>query len=161
MKKIINVLAVIAAVTLPGCTKEHSPEVNSDGEMVLVHLNLGGEIDVEETPLTRAFTSDDLIGVQVYQGSDYYAYGLFDDVSKMKIYLHSGKTYKFVCTVVKNGKSIIFQRDNYSYDRPFDRDGSYRTALGNAFIYENRKEYSYGHLASGEIYNNVNSMKYK
>lgn len=112
MKKIINVLAVIAAVTLPGCTKEHSPEVNPDGEMVLVHLNLGGEIDVEETPLTRAFTSDDLIGVQVYQGSDYYAYGLFDDVSKMKIYLHSGKTYKFVCSVVKNGKNIVGKRES-------------------------------------------------
>ena len=150
MKKIINVLAVIAAVTLPGCTKEHSPEVNSDGEMVLVHLKLGGEIDVDETPLTRAFTSDDLIGVQVYQGSDYYAYGLFDDVSKMKIYLHSGKTYKFVCSVVKNGKSIIYP-NSYGYHGPFICSDGYGTALNNAFKYAIR--YSFNHLANGEIEN--------
>jgi len=106
MKK-IYILALMAAIILSGCSKEPKPEVNSDGEKVLVHLNLSGEIDVEDSPLTKAFTSDDLIGVQVYQGSDYYAYGLFDDVSKMNIYLHTGKIYKFVCTVVKNGKSLV------------------------------------------------------
>ena len=113
MKK-LYVIAIIAAAFFPACTKEYMPEVNPDGEKVLVHINLGGEIDVEEMPFTRAFTSDDLIGVQVYQGSDYYAYGLFDDVSKMNIYLHTGKTYKFVCSVVKNGKNLVYKATNSS-----------------------------------------------
>lgn len=99
----------MAAVIFSGCSKEPTSEVNSDGEMVLVHLNLSGEIDVEESPLTKAFTTDDLIGVQVYQGSDYYAYGLFDDVSKIRLFLHTGKKYKFVCTVVKNGKNTVYK----------------------------------------------------
>lgn len=128
MKKILNEIAIISAVILSGCTKENVPEVNPDGEMVLVHLNLGGEIDVVESPLTRAFTTDDLIGVQVYQGSDYYAYGLFDDVSKMNIYLHTGKTYKFVCTVVKNGKNIVYHRatteGNTNPDLPYSSSTS-------------------------------------
>lgn len=109
MKK-IYVFAFMAAIILSACSKGLTPEVNPDGEMVLVHLNLSGEIDVEDSPLTKAFTTDDLIGVQVYQGSDYYAYGLFDDVSKMNLYLHSNKTYSFVCTVVKNGKGIVYHR---------------------------------------------------
>lgn len=113
MKKIYG-FAIIAAVFFPSCTKEYTQEVNPDGENVLVHINLGGEIDVEEMPFTRAFTSDDLIGVQVYEGSNYYAYGLFDDVSNMNIYLHTGKTYKFVCSVVKNGKSLVYKATNSS-----------------------------------------------
>lgn len=113
MKKItdISIAMIMAALVISGCAKKAVPD---DGALVLVKMNLTGEVTVDETPLTRAFTSDDLIGVQVYQGSEYYAYGLFDDVSKMSIYLHSGKTYKFVCTVVKNGKNILYlgQRDD-------------------------------------------------
>lgn len=98
----------MAAVVLFGCTKKTiSTESLEGGDMVLVNLNLTGEVTIDETPLTKAITSDDLIGVQVYEGSNYYAYGLFDDVSQMNIYLHSGKEYKFVCTVVKNGKNTV------------------------------------------------------
>ncbi len=108
MKRIVCIMTM-AAVVLFGCTKETiSTENPEGGDMVLVNLNLIGEVSVDETPLTKAITSDDLIGIQVYQGSEYYAYGLFDDVSKMNIYLHSGETYKFVCTVVKNGKNIVY-----------------------------------------------------
>jgi hypothetical protein len=113
MKK-VYVIALMVAAILSGCTKEPILESNSDGDKVLVHLNLSGEINVEEMPLTKAFSTNDLIGVQVYQGSDYYAYGLFDDVSNMNIYLHTGKTYKFVCSVVKNGKSLVYEATNSS-----------------------------------------------
>ena len=170
----------MAAVIFSGCSKEPTSEVNSDGEKVLVHLNLSGEIDVEESPLTKAFTTDDLIGVQVYQGSDYYAYGLFDDVSKMNIYLHTGKTYKFVCTVVKNGKSKVYHYDGgysnislpYSsstftkdfwfgnsygtYSLPFIRHGDYHHSGGlfdNSFTYSSQDYYyciQYGWLATGK-----------
>ena len=175
MKK-IYVFAFMAAIILSACSKGLTPEVNPDGEMVLVHLNLSGEIDVEDSPLTKAFTTDDLIGVQVYQGSDYYAYGLFDDVSKMNIYLHTGKTYKFMCTVVKNGKNLVsnsftstlyqLSSDNstqyvYSssgeYCVPFIRytgiSGALRhgTALSNSFTYSSTAYYmclQYGRIST-------------
>lgn len=104
----LYLIAILSAVILSGCTKERMPEVNPDEGMVLVHLNLDGEVDVDETPLTRAFTTNDLIGVQVYQGSSPYAYGLFDDVSNINIYLNSGETYSFYCTVLKNGKNHVY-----------------------------------------------------
>lgn len=168
MKK-IYVFAFMAAIILSACSKGLTPEVNPDGEMVLVHLNLGGEINIEDSPLTKAFTTDDLIGVQVYQGSDYYAYGLFDDVSKMNLYLHTGKTYKFVCTVVKNGKTQVYKHtitntgsprlplgDNTTtticslitneFSLPFicfkkSRNNQCGTLLGNSFVYSSTDYY--------------------
>ncbi len=119
-------MAMTAVVSF-GCTKETiSTENPEGGDMVLVNLNLTGEVTVDETPLTKALTSDDLIGVQVYQGSDYYAYGLFDDVSKMNLYLHTGKTYKFVCTVVKNGKNIVGKRESTFRGSPYFSYTSYK-----------------------------------
>ena len=110
MKRLVNYITLIFLVAgvLSGCTTELEPSVNQEGELVLVNLNLTGEVFVEETPYTKAFSSADLIGVQVYQGTDYYAYGLFNDVTKMKIYLRSGSTYRFVCTAVNNGKNIVY-----------------------------------------------------
>ncbi len=99
---------LIVVELVSSCAKERMSPINPEGDLVLVNLSLNGEIDVEKSPLTKAFTSNDLIGIQVYQGSSDYAYGLFDDVSKMSIYLHTGKTYKFVCTVVKDGKSLVY-----------------------------------------------------
>lgn len=167
------------ALIIAGCTEEMKNASDPEGELVLVSLNLAGEVLVEETPLTRAFTTDDLIGVQVYQGSDYYAYGLFDDVSKMNIFLHTGKTYKFVCSVVKNGKNIVYKntwssnRNVYlplssgtgtrsvnlgvgEYSLPFVRSkgtADSSTALGNKFVYSNDWHFEclqYGRLATGK-----------
>lgn len=80
---------------------------NQEGERVLVNLNLAGEISVEEIPLTKAFSEGDLIGIQVKQGSTYYAYGLFDNPSNISLYLNHGKRYSFECSLVKNGKTTI------------------------------------------------------
>ena len=116
MKKIAIIISkmVITAVFFSSCTKEVGPTETQDKDMVLVNLSLTGEVELKETLLTKSTASNDLIGVQVFQGSSYYAYGLFDDVSKMNIYLHSGEKYKFVCTVVKNGKDLVFMGDNTS-----------------------------------------------
>ena len=110
MKKIISILSGLA-VLLAGCQKELSPATGAEDGRVLVSLSLTGEITVNEEPLviTRGSetSSKDLYGVQVYQNGAAYAYGLFDNISDMSIYLHSGKTYTFECTLIKNGKEII------------------------------------------------------
>jgi len=132
MKRIIDIsiAMIMATLVISGCTKEAVPD---DGDLVLVKMNLTGEVTVDETSLTRAFTSDDLIGVQVYQGSTNYAYGLFDDVTKMNLYLHSGKHYKIVCTVVKNGKNIVYHSDDW--------DGVLPSYVGNGQFYIDKGEY--------------------
>ena len=80
-----------------------------------VSLKMGGEVTTSESPLARAETeSNDLYGVQVYRKevgkTDYsdFAYGLFDNVSDMKINLLEGGTYKFVVVLVKDVKEKIY-----------------------------------------------------
>lgn len=136
MKKIVICFAIVFAVMLSGCAKEIESLSEQKNEMVLVNLDLVGEVYEDETPLTRSFTSNDLIGVQVYQDLEPYAYGLFDDVSKIKLFLHTGKKYRFVCTVVKNGKGIVVKGDNISsanyvdFALPNDRAVSYALSEG-------------------------------
>lgn len=70
--------------------------------------------------------SNNLIGVQVYKEvqsskpDEYspYAYGLFDDISKIKLEFPKGASYKIVSTVIVNGKKEVAQ-DASGYLKPF------------------------------------------
>lgn len=84
---------------------------------------------------------NDLYGIQVYSCPNvdgattytYYAYGLFDDTSLMNIKLLEGYKYKFVATMVVNGKNVIRSTNNV-YSSPFNS-----TSLDNKFIYSKDK----------------------
>lgn len=113
--QILSLLILVAGLT--SCSKEEAPK---EVQEYTISLDLKGEISISEEPLTRAFTTDDLIGVQVYEDNNPYAYGLFDDVSRIKIPLHSNHKYKFVATVVKDGKNKIrYNQYTNTYSTPF------------------------------------------
>lgn len=130
-----------------------------------VSLKMGGEVTTSESPLARAETeSDDLYGVQVYRKEtgetsySYFAYGLFDNVSDMKINLLEGSTYKFVVLLIKKGKNIV-TNDNGSYGDPFLRyagtnSGAATVECTNYFIYGTTSYYSFygGGLRTGLSY---------
>lgn len=91
--------------------------------------------------------TNNLIGVQIFKGAkgastdmiEYspYAYGLFDDFSKIKLDLPKEYEYKIVSTVVVDGKSKVGQ-DNNGYLKPFSiRDKG--IALTNAFTLDSEK----------------------
>ncbi len=102
MKKIVTIIAIVTFIIF-GCDKEFSgDDVNDD--VISVNLMLSGEVSVTEEPLTKSISSDDLVGIQVYQNDVPYAYGLFDDASKMSINLHTGKKYTFKSQIIKKGK---------------------------------------------------------
>lgn len=110
----------------------------------MVSLGFSGEItEISESPL-RSTVGNDLYGIQVYampnQGSsDYkpYAYGLFDDKALMTIKLLEGYKYKFVCSMVVDGKNrVVFNSEGYSF--PFYSNE--RTPLNNTFTYSSSKE---------------------
>lgn len=107
-------LAIFATIIFIGCNKE--PIFESErGDLIPVSLSVSGEVSVQESPIfTRSENTEsrDLYGVQVLQDGQPYACGLFDNISDMQVYLHSGKSYKILCTLVKNGKDII---DYYSF----------------------------------------------
>lgn len=111
MKRLVYYIfsaALFSCIIFVSCSRIIEEEsLNNVEDRVLVKLNFTGEVNVNESPMTRAFSSGDMLGIQVKEGSNYYAYGLFDDPSKVSIYMHSGKSYSFECCLVKNGKNIL------------------------------------------------------
>ncbi|MCD8029678.1 MAG: hypothetical protein LUF85_02265 [Bacteroides sp.] len=85
---------------------------------------MAGEIkDITELPLSRN-GSDDLYGIQIYtalpESDTYapYAYGLFDDLTGLTVKLLEGNKYKFVATMVVDGKNRLYSYENL-YAEPF------------------------------------------
>lgn len=121
-------VAVLVLLAVAGCTKSSmSPDSKEEAKEYAVSLSCGGEItDVSISDLTKAEEINDLYGVQVYsrpaQSEDAYkpyAYGLFDSMEGREIKLLDGYEYKFVATMVKDGKTILYQYVDDSYFGPF------------------------------------------
>lgn len=98
-----------------GSDDEHPQEAE---ESVIVSLAMAGDITIVETPLSKAAgaetESKDIYGISVYYDkekdgniNDVYGYGLFDNVADMKISLLTGYKYKFVCSMIKDGKDKL------------------------------------------------------
>lgn len=149
MKTKYILFAVTLLLGFSSCSKndEGNTELTPESsEMVTASLALGGEVITSEQPLSRAeeTSSTDLYGVQVYEGEDYYAYGLFDNIDDMKIKLTRDKAYKFVVTLVKDGKNkvnydyyLTSSTNNryYGYDYPFLHNSRFETDITNSFEY--------------------------
>ena len=127
MKKLL--FFALAAAVAVGCSKadlgtDIPPQTDNDGEQteqpeyVTVSFAMKGEITVDERPLSRTAgvetESRDLYGISIYYDkeqdgeiNDPYGYGLFDNVGDMVASLLTGYKYKFVCSLVKDGKDKI------------------------------------------------------
>lgn len=169
MKKILFLMVTILSIV--GCSSNDAePQVIPDpgsAKEYIVSLGFSGEItDITESPLTRAAT-DDLYGIQVYSmpanGTEYkpYAYGLFDDKTKMTVKLLEGYKYKFVSTMVVDGKSKIYHSSE-GYLAPFYTGSS--TPNDNTFKYsssESMTGISNGHTTlRTKDYNRPNVDRY-
>ena len=138
--------ALALALGFAACEKQSETPTtpNKESETYTVSLNLTGEIEVSQNPLTR-FTPDDrdLYGIQVeyapYEIVDnwgepypsigyykYYAFGLFDDISDLKIELLTNHAYRFTVLLVNDGKDKIYEDvvtindvDYIGYGEPF------------------------------------------
>ena len=125
------VLALLACVGIAACNND-ATEVPTEPETYTVKLGWAGEIlDVSYEPMATRAASNDLYGIQVYSlpksaEAEYdwdwnpYAYGLFDDPDKITITLASGYKYRFVATMIKDGKNKIYFIDDLNgYGYPF------------------------------------------
>ena len=149
-----------------------TPETPS-AESYTVSLGFGGEIEVGYEPL-RSAENNDLYGINVYSAPanvegtpswTNYAYGLFDDPSNIKIDLLVGYQYKFVATMVKDGKEkVLSDSINGEYWTPFSvNNGS--VAISTSFNYGlsilNRLEYGDTYLKNPNgIYHRPNTERY-
>ena len=137
---------MLAACFFAACTDNDEPiENNPNNETpkeYIVSLGFSGEItDITESPLSRAVTND-LYGIQVYStptatNEEYapYAYGLFDDKNNMVIKLLEGYKYKFVVTMIVNGKNVINFSLEEEYFSPFNL-----TPICSNFEYSNQEQ---------------------
>ncbi len=144
---------------LSGCVMMEELDKESpvqEAKEYIVPIKMAGEIlEIEEGPLTKAGENNDLYGFQINSKKageipySPYAYGLFDDISDVKVKLISGAEYEFICTMVRDGKNKISDNRSgvvspnpYTYLLPFDM------IISNAFVYDTNlsKEFS---LTSG------------
>ncbi len=94
-----------------------------------------------ETPMSEDLTrvsTDDLYGVQVWEevagGLTPYAYGLFDDISKMNLTLNSSSRYRFEATLFPGGKNHIAPNMSGTYRAPFTTSNGTAVVLDNTFV---------------------------
>lgn len=145
--------AVMGVMTFASCQENITPEIPAqEQEAYTVQLGFGGEWDVTYEPLTRGNDNNDLYGIQVYSAPNNeekttwskYAYGLFDDVDNVTISLLKGFKYKFVATMVVDGKDKIY---NYrgAFSAPFWIAGQHygECFVENLFNYSSTDIFSY------------------
>lgn len=142
MNRISTLFAILAISVLAGCTNVHNITPYEDSEYITLSLGVSGTGD------TKGTSSDNIYGIQVRYDSQKdgnidapYAYGLFDNTDNMTILLLKGYHYQFICTMVKNGKNVLYYGQYGSntfsgYAKPFQRANSESTTLGNRFIYK-------------------------
>lgn len=136
-------IALLACIGFSACNNDvvETPEP----ETYTVTLGWAGEIlDVSYEPLSTRTATDDLYGIQVYSKAKSassstkwapYAYGLFDDPGNITITLQSSHKYKFVATMLKDGKSKVHIN---KYDEEYE--GPFFAKLDNKFYYDATEE---------------------
>lgn len=140
MKKMLLFALPLMAMCIVSCNRvEIDATAGTDGpsqsvgETVNVSFAFKGDITVEESPLSKSAgeetESTDLYGINVYYDkerdgniNDVYGYGLFDNIADMNISLLTGYKYKFVCSLVKDGKNEVAYNNYrfYSYSSYYD-----------------------------------------
>jgi len=158
----IKILSAVTLVplALAGCTKSSmSPDSGKEAKEYTVTLACGGEIkDVSISDLTKAEENNDLYGVQVYsrpaQSDDAYkpyAYGLFDSMEGREIKLLEGYEYKFVATMVKDGKIVLESISGDPWGGVFHLHPTNNKAkISSVFIYDGINSFS--SLEAGHTY---------
>lgn len=148
------------------CVKDNTSSTDAPSEESIyydVSLNFGGEITVEDAPLTRGTPTNDIYGINVYvdndgDGSitDHYAYGLFDNKEDMTIPLLSGYKYRFECTLIKEAKKTLYYGPAFGnsfsgFGYPFTNTVTTSSIITNDFLlgdnYLNNITNSNAHLA--------------
>ncbi len=131
-------------------TAEATAEAGNEQGQVEVALNLGGEYSIiYDSPLTRADQKKKLYAVNIYYNhaedtTQYgvptfhpYAYGLFDDMNKMKLKLSDKYTYIFECSIVEEDMDKIATGPTQDYTNYFF---SYPFVEINKFMEQRKRE---------------------
>lgn len=153
MKRYIIPIVMLLAAGV-SCSKsglEHGGEAVS-GKECLVSFNAVGEISTFESPLSKGGTlTDDIYCVQVYEGTSPFAFGYFDNLESMKLYLKQGAKYRIIVSLVKDAKNLLGERylisknclRNYEFSDIYDFEYKYKNASGYSYSSETNESYYY------------------
>lgn len=107
MKKIFTIAFFFIAIALCGCSNEDVMlEKEITAETDSLYTISFGTADFDLSSETRASSDKTIYGINIeyYKNGTrqgFYAYGLFDDMSKASITLIGGFTYNFTCSIVR------------------------------------------------------------
>lgn len=177
----LAIAAMVASVAMIACSKEDAPAPQEEPEFYTVQLGWGGEIvDIAYEPLGTRAATDDLYGIQVYSrpnnnstATSWEPYGVFDDPTDISIDLASGNKYKFLATMVVDGKERILKEwvmgyeEEYIYSFPFciqvETLGSFIYQTGSLGSSSFRHRFQEGETAlndAGGCYNRPNVERF-
>lgn len=144
MKFLFNASLIILVFIFVSCSKEYQDDIQPPVKTVETKILMNGDINVgDEFPMFNApnesIPDNDIYGIQVYARSKYpssstykpYAYGIFDDLSKVTISLPDNMLYKIVVSLVRQGKTVLYSLRG-EYREPF-ASGSRYFPITNAF----------------------------
>ena len=147
MNKIIcSLLTIVIALCFASCEKailNNGKEVGkSKSKFKTISLRINEEITTSEAPLFSMYgtrgTKKKLYGINVYQkrakSNSYskYAYGLFNDPSKISIVLNENCLYRFECLIVEEGEDGVYLSAD-GYMEPFVTTNKKPTMGTNSF----------------------------
>lgn len=146
-KTIYTLLTILMAVCFVSCEKAIleegvEKEQQGKGKMKTISLKINEEIATSESPLLINVTRSEgkkLYGINVFEkkgkSTSYskYAYGLFDDPSKISIALNENCHYRFECLIVEEKEDGIYLSES-GYMAPFITTKENPTKLSNSFI---------------------------
>lgn len=177
MKKILNLLLLCMLTSMmSACGGSDTPESpnshRGQERRYIVDLSLGGDfVEQSELPLSRA--DGDEVSPKTYIGIyvetrktttdkwQKYAYGAFDDQSKMQLELTAGYYYQFYATMLTNAVDIFeIETSNRDHlmDKPFICDNengqqnvSFNADNMNKFIYSNIAYFRYLNMGTAQV----------
>jgi len=112
MKKIAVLFISLASIL--ACQKQNENIIRSEADLdCTVRIIPTGEITTAESPLSKADNmTDDIYCVQVSRSSatGYFAWGYFDNLESMNLFLKSGAPYTVKVAMIKNAKQLLGSR---------------------------------------------------
>lgn len=134
MRKVFtNIFTLLSFAIFMACEKT-IPDIPEVDELVTIGFNLKADIDISEIPLiiTKAVELEQTYAVQIFEYSSNtnsllpYAYGIFDNVSKMSVTMKKGKKYKIYV-------GLFFDFfNNYKFG---SNSSTFYTQPNNVFVY--------------------------
>ncbi len=122
-----------------------------EDSIIMAEIQLAGDFNISEMPLTRGLESDDLLGIQILKDGEAFCFGLFNDLTNLKVALLAGHTYSVEATMVKHTSTYNNEPFRFFYYVKSTRYlYEFKITNINKFIYD--KQYNCNSFSNGRSF---------